>query len=220
MKKLQTINDDGKVLDEMGIGDSFIVITNGETGPVYYTNNLKQIRVDDKHVYDQYYKNIVHNLAAKYKLFLPKLNPEGVLFEIDEAWEPDEKTTKNTRIDKISISKESTTAKKRWGFSYLIKMKQYWIDEWTEAQLHAAIFSQLMKVDPDTGAVLKYNEDHQSKCVATFGADYLEPGADIPDLIKDDVEIKGFKEAENSQLSMDDMNDDEQQEMDTEDSEE
>jgi hypothetical protein len=76
------------------------------------------------------------------------------------------------------------------------------VDGWTDAQFHAAVMSQLLRIDPRKGTVKRYTEDFSSALIATFGIGYLEPGTIIPDLLLDDVRIRGFRPA-SGQLGMD-----------------
>ena len=92
------------------------------------------------------------------------------------------------------------------GFEYILKMRQHWIDKWSDAQIHAAIMSQLLRIDNEKGIIYKYTEDFQSKLVATFGTGYLEPNTIIDDLLAEDTPavLRGFREA-SGQVTMEEL---------------
>lgn len=73
--------------------------------------------------------------------------------------------------------------------SYFVKMFQ---DVWerTGTQKLALVFSALSRIDPTTpGKVKPLDYADQEEMVASFGANWHERG-DLPDLLKDDVDIR------------------------------
>lgn len=185
--------------------NNFLLVQNGEMGPVYDTDNFRYLRIDDRHVISQGYLEIVKSLYRKYDRYLYNLWPELICFMIDQDWEPREKANKNSawKIDIINANKLFTGVT---GFEYMIKMRQHWIDKWSRAQLHAAILSQLLRIDTSGGIIYKYTKDFQSKLVATFGAGYLEPGTIIEDLLSEEKEpiLRGFRQA-SGQMTMEEL---------------
>ena len=73
--------------------------------------------------------------------------------------------------------------------SYFVKMFQNIWDR-TESQKAALVFSALSRVDPNTpGKIKPLDYSDQEEMVTTFGANWHERG-DLPDLLKDDVDIR------------------------------
>lgn len=186
-------------------GNNFLLVQNGMMGPVYDTENFRYLKIDEKHVINQRYLDTVRELYRKFDKYLYTLWPELICIMIDEAWEPREKVNKNSAW-KVDIVKANRLFTGVTGFEYILKMRQYWIDKWSEAQIHAAIMSQLLRIDNERGIIYKYTEDFQSKLVATFGTGYLEPETVIDDLLADDTPavLRGFREA-SGQVTMEEL---------------
>lgn len=185
--------------------NNFLLVHNGEMGPVYDTGNFRYLKIDEKHVINQRYLDIVKALYQKFDKYLYTLWPNLICFMIDEVWEPSEKVNKNSAW-KIDIAKAPKLFTGMTGYEYIIKMRQHWIDKWSTAQLHAAIMSQLLRIDNEKGIIYKYTEDFQSKLVATFGAGYLVPNTIIDDLLADTTPaiLRGFREA-SGQVTMEEL---------------
>ena len=196
---------DNKVRDIEVNGNNFLLVQNGEMGPIYDTDDFRYLKIDDKHVIRQQYMDTVRRLYEKFDKYLYTLWPDLICFMVDEAWEPSEKMNRNSawKIDIVKANKLFTGVT---GYEYIIKMRQHWIDKWSEAQLHAAIMSQLLRIDNERGIIYKYTEDFQSKLVATFGAKYLEPGTIIDDLLSEDTPaiLRGFRIA-SGQVTMEEV---------------
>lgn len=203
--KLQVINETNDILREQELpsGASFAVVYNGAYGALADTTNLDYMKFDDKHVLRQSYIETARELCRKYSQYLCNVYPSRIAFVVDEAWEPSEKASKNSAW-KIEISKAPAWLRMTMGYEYMVKMRQHWLEKWSEAQVAAAIMSQLLRINPEDGNIFKYTEDFQSRFVATFGIGYLEPGTVIPNLLKEQVRIIGFKEA-SGQISMDEL---------------
>lgn len=202
--KLQVIDEEGNILKqkELSSGSSFGVYYNGAYG-VEHLHSMDYIKFDEKHVLRQSYVKITQELCQKYSVYLYSVFPHQMAFVVDEAWEPSEKASKNSAW-KIDISKAPAWMRMTTGYEYMIKMRQHWLDKWSEAQLAAAIMSQLLRINPEDGNIFKYTEDFQSRFVATFGIGYLEPKTVIPNLLTEEVRIIGFKEA-SGQITMDEL---------------
>lgn len=186
-------------------GNNFLLVQNGMMGPVYDTGNFRYLKIDEKHVINQRYLDTVRELYRKFDKYLYTLWPELICIMIDEAWELSEKVNKNSAW-KVDIVKANRLFTGVTGFEYILKMRQHWIDKWSDAQIHAAIMSQLLRIDNEKGIIYKYTEDFQSKLVATFGTGYLEPETVIDDLLADDTPavLRGFREA-SGQVTMEEL---------------
>lgn len=186
-------------------GNNFLLVQNGMMGPVYDTGNFRYLKIDEKHVINQWYLDTIRELYDKFNKYLYTLWPELICVMIDEAWQPSEKVNKNSawKVDIVKANKLFTGVT---GFEYILKMRQHWIDKWSVAQIHAAIMSQLLRIDNDKGIIYKYTEDFQSKLVATFGTGYLEPSTIIDDLLAEDTPavLRGFREA-SGQVTMEEL---------------
>ncbi len=186
-------------------GNNFLLVQNGEMGPIYDTENFRYLKIDGKHIINQRYLDIIQKLYRKFDKYLYTLWPELICIMIDEDWEPSDKASRNSSW-KVDIVKANKLFAGVTGFEYVLKMRQHWIDKWSEAQIHAAIMSQLLRIDNERGIIYKYTEDFQSKLVATFGTGYLEPTTVIDDLLAEDVPavLRGFREA-SGQVTMEEL---------------
>lgn len=205
MLTLKVYKDEDK-LREISVEDNnFLLVQNGNYGPVYDTDNFAFLRIDEKHVINQRYLQTIRKLYTKFDKYLYTLWPEIICCMVDQDWEPSEKANKNSTW-KIDIVKANKLFAGITGYEYIIKMRQHWINEWSEAQVHAAIMSQLLRIDNEKGIIYKYTEDFQSRLVATFGTGYLEPGNYIEDLLDDNTPsiLRGFKEA-SGQMTMEEV---------------
>jgi hypothetical protein len=205
MKLIALDNNNQPFWEQELLDRNFLVMAAGKIGADYFRENLNFVRIDGKHVLDEQYRDIAQTLTEDYSQHLASAFPGQTLFVVDEDWEPSEKSNANTIGSKISISRASADLRMITGYEYVIRMKQYWINEWTNAQLAAAIFSQLARVNAVDGSIANYTAEYTSNLVATFGAGYLEPGAEIPNLLDGHISIHGMKTAPNSQVSMDEM---------------
>lgn len=205
MLNLQVYRDEEKLREIEIENNNFLLVHNGSYGPMYDTDNFGYLKIDDKHVISQRYLSIVKDLYTKFNKYLYTLWPDKICLMIDMDWEPSEKANKNS-LWKIDIQKANGLFSGITGYEYIIKMRQHWIDKWSQAQLHAAIMSQLLRIDNEKGMIYKYTEDFQSRLVATFGAGYLEPETVIDDLLDDNIPaiLRGFKEA-NGQVTMEEV---------------
>lgn len=183
---------------------TFMVVKNGDMGVVCCRDRLRYLKLDEKHVISQGYIETVKQLADRYSPYLYQLWPDQICICIDEAWEPSEKANPNSSW-KIDIQKAPLWLRLLTNFEYMIKMRQHWIDKWSEAQLNAAIMSQLLRINPKDGNIYKYTEDFHSRLVATFGLGYLEPGTVIPNLLgEEEIKLHAFKIA-SGQISMEEV---------------
>lgn len=185
--------------------DNFLIVYNGATGPIHDAENFGHLKIDDKHIISLRYADIVRNLYLKFDRYLYTLWPEKICFLIDGDWAPKENGDKAAAW-KIDIAKANALFCGVTGYEYIVKMRMHWIEQWSQAQLHAAIMSQLLRINNEKGKIIKYTEDIQSRLVATFGAGYLEPGTVIKDLLDDgtpDV-LRGFPEA-SGQITIEEM---------------
>ena len=203
---LKVCNESGETLRTIDVeNNNFLLVQNGMTGPVYDTEDFGYLRIDDKHVISQRYLNVIRKLYLKFDRYLYTLWPELICCIVDQDWAPSERANKNSRW-KIDIVRANGLFTGVTGYEYIIKLRQYWIDEWSEAQLHAAIMSQLLRIDNERGTIYKYSEDFQSRLVATFGSGYLEPGTVIFDLLDETTPavLSGFREA-SGQVTMEEV---------------
>lgn len=197
---------DSEVLRTIDVeNNNFILAHNGNGGPIYDKENLMWLKLDDKHIINQRYMPVIKALYEKFDRYLYTLWPDLICCMIDQDWEPSDKANKNSKW-KIDIVKANKLFAGVTGYEYILKLRQYWIDQWSEAQLHAAIMSQLLRIDNEKGIIYKYTEDFQSRLVATFGAGYLEPGTVIADLLWDEHPdiLYGFVEA-SGQITMEEL---------------
>lgn len=191
---------------EIGVeSNNFLLVQNGEVGPDYDMDNFRYLKIDEKHVINQSYLEAAKALCVKFSKYLYAVQPWLICFMVDQEWAPSEKANENSAW-KIDIAKAPKLFTGMTGYEYIIKMRQHWIDKWSTAQLHAAIMSQLLRIDNEKGIIYKYTEDFQSKLVATFGAGYLVPNTIIDDLLADTTPaiLRGFREA-SGQVTMEEL---------------
>lgn len=212
MYNIEIKDTNGSVLESIDT-ESAMIISNGNAGMANCERSyMRTLRLDDNNVIKPYYLDIVEKLCSKYSRYLTVNWPGNICCMVDEEWEPSEKANKNT-LWKIDIKRSSKDLRLLTGYEYVIKMRQHWIDLWSEEQLIAAIMSQLLRINPQDGSILKYSEDFNSKLIATFGQDYLstKTHVDIPNLLENDVVLHEFKRAD-GQISMDEIDDEESDE--------
>lgn len=203
---LKVCDENEKTLRTINVeNNNFLLVQNGMTGPVYDTEDFRYLRINDKHVISQRYLDIIRELYLKFDKYLYTLWPETICCIVDQDWAPSERANKNSRW-KIDIVKANNLFTGITGYEYIIKLRQHWINEWSQAQLHAAIMSQLLRIDNERGSIYKYSEDFQSRLVATFGSGYLEPGTVIFDLLDESTPavLNGFREA-SGQVTMEEV---------------
>lgn len=205
MLNLKVYKDNQEVRNIEVENNNFLLVQNGMMGPVYDTENFKYLKIDDKHIISQGYLDIVKQLYVKFDKYLYSLWPEVICCMVDMDWQPSDRANKNSRW-KIDIVRAGSLFNGVTGYEYILKMRQHWINEWSKAQLHAAIMSQLLRLDNERGIIYKYTEDFQSRLVATFGIGYLEPTTAIDDLLDEKVPaiLRGFPEA-SGQVTMEDV---------------
>lgn len=206
--RLIKITDEGKeeTLDRLDLNSpNVVLIGNGESKPVV-KRIFDTFRKDENHYYQQVFTQIVDKLAEIYKDYIGHVNSRHIGFLVDNKWEVTEKTTINSR-DYIDIKKANKETKLYLGFQYEITLKLWYLDRWSEAQLHAAILSQLLRIEQKDGSIKNYGESFHSRLVATFGIDYLAEDVQIKDVLEDHIQLGYFEKADkvNGQMSIDDI---------------
>ena len=203
--KIKVIDDNNTQIKEIEITDNnFVLVSNGKGGiGPEYCNQFRFLKLDDQHIINQSYQERASQLISKYSSHLCKVYSHTMAFIVDEIWEPSDKSSINSKW-KIDIQRAPMWLRLAFGFDYMVKMRGFWLEKWSDAQINAAIMSQLLRINPADGSIFKYTEDNNSKMIATFGAGYLEPQTVIADLLKEEVKIRGFKEA-SGQVSMDEL---------------
>lgn len=186
--------------------DNFVMLFESEYGILCDKADANYLKFDDKHVLDMRYADIIYQLMGKYGSLLCNVNPDEVCIWVDEDWEPTENSNNNSRR-KINIRKVSSRSiSDVMGFKFQIELRRYWVNQWTSAQLAAAIMSQLLRIDTKNGLIRAYSEDEQSRMTATFGNNYLEPGVSIGNLLEDNIKICEGRQA-SGQVHMDELGD-------------
>jgi hypothetical protein len=183
---------------------NFILIANGTMEPLQDIQDARRIEFGESYVLEDHFETVAA-LREKYSRHV-HISPGRVGFVNDPKWEPSKNAGGNSSW-KIDIAKSPFWFNALTGFDYMVKLRQYWTEDWTVAQFRAAVMSQLLRIDLQKGAVKRYTEDFSSALIATFGIGYLEPGTIIPDLLLDNVRIRGFRLA-SGQVSMDELGDD------------
>jgi hypothetical protein len=201
--KIKVFDNDNTEVKEIIISDvNFNLVSNGEVTPEYH-NKFRFLKLDEQHIINQSYQERASQLISKYGAHLHNVYSHTMAFVVDETWEPSDKSSINSKW-KIDIQRAPLWFRFGFGFDYMVKMRGHWIEKWSEAQINAAIMSQLLRINPADGSIFKYTEDNNSKMIATFGAGYLEPQTVIANLLEEDVRILGFKEA-SGQVTIDEL---------------
>lgn len=201
--KIKVIDDKNTEVKEISIQDNnFNLVSNGAVGPEH-NNKFHFLKLDDQHIINQTYQERASQLISKYSAHLYNVYSQTMAFVVDEIWEPSDKSSINSKW-KIDIQRAPIWFRFGFGFDYMVKMRGHWLEKWSDAQINAAIMSQLLRINPADGSIFKYTEDNNSKMIATFGSGYLEPTTVIANLLEEDVKILGFKEA-NGQVSIDEL---------------
>jgi hypothetical protein len=204
---LQMMDGDDLVEEYYMPDGNALIITNApEVGiNIIPTKEDFQLEISENCKIDQSFVRVAKGLCRKYSAHIPQaVNPEMILFTVDRHWEPTEKMSENSKW-KIDITKASRWLRIFTGRHFEIKLRQHWLDEWTDAQLEAAILSQLFRINPrGDGAIKKYSVDFQDALMATFGLGYLEPGRDIPSLLLQEINLGTFRQA-SGQITIDEV---------------
>ena len=186
-----------------------LIIANAEEVGVNHIKTEGNLRLyfSDSCVLDQQYVDIAAAPCKHYRDILPPaVVPELLCFTIDTHWEPSEQSNDNS-VWKIDIAKASKWLRNFTGYRYEIRLREFWVEEWSDAQFHAAILSQLLRIDPTgDGSIRKYSIEFQDALTATFGQGYLNRDVDIPDVLEEKVKIRQFREA-SGQITLDDLAD-------------
>lgn len=197
-------NDNNEITSVDAQDNNFLLVTNGADAPEY-RNKFRYLKLDEQHIINQSYQEKAYLLADKYSSLLCNIYPHQMGFVIDEVWEPSDKSSINSKW-KIDIQRAPLWFRLCFGFDYMVKMRGYWLEKWSDAQLNAAIMSQLLRINPTDGSIYKYTEDKNSRMIATFGAGYLEPHTVIANLLEEEVKIQGFREA-SGQMTIEELED-------------
>lgn len=208
MRKLKLQDEKGKILSELEVPESFCVVYGTDGATECWAENLRYMKYNDKFVIHQEYQLIAQRLVDAYSDRLVYVEPRRIAFAVDEAWELKENTTPNSRI-KVDIKRASKLFALGDAFYYIIHFKGYYLERWSEAQINAAIMSQLIRINNSDGCIMRLQDDAANPLVATFGVGYLEPNTVIPDLLKERIHIKEFRRAD-GQMSMDELGEDEE----------
>lgn len=166
--------------------------------------SMKHGRISEKSVVKNAdYQQTVVELKAMYPEYLAHIIPHRILFLEDDVWEQTEKTNKNSRW-KIDIKKAGKDLREFVGYDYVINTRTFFIDQWSSAQIIAAIMEKLMRINPENGSITKYNVDDKMLMVATLGAGFLDKGANIINILDKKVEFKELRDA-SGQIKIFDM---------------
>lgn len=184
--------------------DDFMLIMQGDGGMAEcYKDHLSMLSLDSKNVIFTKFTKTIRALCQKYNQYLSVPWPDNICCLVDSEWEPKESANKNT-LWKVNIRRASKDMRLLTGYDYVLQMRQYWLDQWSEEQTLAAIMSQLLRINQEDGSILKYSEDFTSKLVSTFGEGYLDCQSEIqiPNILEEEVVLHGFKRAD-GQITMD-----------------
>jgi len=191
---------------------AIIIAVNKEGFDTHLTS--KYYKLDEKFALDQSFVNIITELKKCYPDYLQHIVPERVMFIIDEAFEKGTTTTINSAwyIKLKYVSSLGKFMQRLFGYDYVITMRTFWLKQWSKPQLAAAVLSQLLRIEQDSGTIVDYNEAYLSKVTTTFGKNYLEPGVTIEDVLDHHVELSEFKSApiSDKQVSFEDFGDKEE----------
>lgn len=150
---------------------------------------------------NEIYHALIEKLKVVYKDELSHVNTKKILVTVDTLWEPTEKANKNSKWH-CEIKRLSGREKIWSGFDFELKLRQHWLEEWSREQIHAAVLSQLLRIDALEGYIIKYTEDHASKITATFGQGYLHAGKHLAyDVLESKIDLKAFA-APNTQFDL------------------
>ena len=186
--------------------DSAAIIYSHDNGEVCVNrDHLHTLRLDDNDVISPYYNKIIKGLLDRYSHYLYLSSAMDVCVMVDDAWKPPKDAAKNA-MWKADIVKASKDLRLLLGYEYVLKLRQYWVDRWSGAQLTAAIMSQLLRIDWN-GSITKYSEDVTSRLVSMFGSGYLDDTfVDIPNLLgsPEPITLHDFPRAD-KQITVDEL---------------
>lgn len=193
MRTLKLFEDE-KYVDEIEVPESFGVVRSVGGNVDCWTPYMEYMPYSEQFTYRREYQDRAEKLVAKYSGRLVHVEPKRIAFAVDEHWELSEKNTPKSQ-KKINITRAGKLFALGETFDYIIHMRQYWLMRWSDAQINAAIMSQLLLINPK-GGLIDIPADAVNPLVATLGADYLAPQTVIPDLLKEDIQIREFRRAD------------------------
>lgn len=175
------------------ISDEVLVMGQGNDGLIHVKPEGKISIGDGLHI-DQTKLSILRDLKKMYSDRVFHVIPDKIMVIINETWKLTEKTNPNSRWG-CQVKRAPKWLRIFAGYEYVMEVRLWWINNWTDAQLHAAVLSQMLRISSKNGSVLAYNEHFSSQCLATFGEGYLKEGIDIPDCLEQKVVLHAFEEA-------------------------
>lgn len=194
MRTLKLFEDE-KIVDEIEVPESFAVVRSIGGNVDCWTPYMRTMRYSDKFVIRQEYQERAVQLVREYFERLMYVDPHRIAFAVDENWKLKESATPNSKV-KVDITRQGKLFALGDSFDFVIQIKGYYLERWSNAQINAAIMSQLLRINNSDGKILEYQDDVANPLVATFGAGYLEPGTVIPDLLQEHVHIREFRRAD------------------------
>ena len=194
MRTLKLFEDE-KIVDEIEVPESFGVVRSIGGNAECWTPYMRTMRYSDKFVLRQEYQERAVQLVQEYFERLMYVAPRRIAFAVDENWKLKESATPNSKI-KVDITRQGKLFALGDSFDFVVQIKGYYLERWSNAQINAAIMSQLLRINNSDGKILEYQDDAANPLVATFGAGYLEPGTVIPDLLKEHIHIREFRRAD------------------------
>ena len=177
-----------------------------EDNGYHYIKPESIVSLNDKKKINPSYRDIVYRLKKMYPEVLSHINAEQIKFVVEE-WEPTDKSTKNSKW-KVTTKKETGPNNFYNGYKYVINLRTYWLDGWNDAQVHACILGQLLRIDPEFLEVISYEEGVHSKLALVVGDDYLEKDkAFDKDPLEKKLDLNDFEvvKTPDAQVNIDDL---------------
>lgn len=170
---------------------NYILITNGPNGNPVVNKLCENLRLNENDTIKEIYKLAIEKVREKFKDYVGHVFPDKIMVVVDETWEPNKNATENSNW-KVRLKKTTGPERLFTGYQYKLTLRTHWLEQWSPAHLHAAIFSQMLRIEKLKGTVLDYNEEFQSAMEKTFGEHYLNPERPIDDILTDKIDFKGL----------------------------
>lgn len=173
-----------------------------EKQEISYLPNLKDAKISDKkHIKTSEFEKDIIDIYENLGEYLEEFDPSKIRIFVNEKWQKTKQSKPNSCIPG-EIKKVPGAYNEQTGIEYSITVKRFFLEGWSKEQRIAFFFGMLKKIQED-GSIRVHHLDEQDELVVTLGSDYLEKGAEVPDLLQGEVELKRIPKARKRQIAMD-----------------
>ena len=193
----------GSLLEVKTTMDAFdLTYVDLEKQEIAYIPNLKNAKISDKkHIKTSEFEKDIVDIYENLGDYLQEFAPNKIRVFVNETWKKSKQSKPNSCIPG-EIKKVPGSYNEQTGIEYSITVKRFFLEDWSREQRVAFFFGMLKKIQED-GSIRVHHIDEQDDLVVTLGSDYLEKGADVPNLLEGDIKLKKIPKAKKRQIEMD-----------------